>query len=69
LNGNVRNEAQGLAKILRESLGETVLVPSRPKVVARPAPAATTAKKGAAPAKPGTPEPSGDGANPFGSLQ
>jgi len=69
LNGNVRNEAQGLAKILRESLGETVLVPARPKVVARPAPAAAAAKKGAVAAKPGSPEPSGDGANPFGSLQ
>ncbi|MDB5766608.1 MAG: putative lipoprotein [Collimonas fungivorans] len=72
LNGNVRTEAQGLAKILRESLGETVLVPPRPKAVARPAPAAAAAaaaKKGAVPAKPGTPEPSGDGANPFGSLQ
>ncbi|WP_211463033.1 tetratricopeptide repeat protein [Collimonas silvisoli] len=68
LNGNVRSEAQGLAKILRESLGETVLVPARPKVVARPA--AATAKKGAVAAKPGaTPEPSGDAANPFGSLQ
>ncbi|AMP06153.1 tetratricopeptide repeat protein [Collimonas pratensis] len=66
LNGNVRNEAQGLAKILRESLGETVLVPARPKAVVRPA----VPKKGAVAAKPGTtPEPSGDGANPFGSLQ
>jgi predicted Zn-dependent protease len=69
LNGNVRSEAQGLAKILRESLGETVLVPARPKVVARPA-ATSSAKKGAVAAKPGaTPEPSGDAANPFGSLQ
>ncbi|AIY42706.1 TPR repeat [Collimonas arenae] len=66
LNGNVRTEAQGLAKILRESLGETVLVPARPKVVTRPA----ATKKGAVAAKPGaTPEPSGDGTNPFGSLQ
>ncbi|MEO6919019.1 MAG: tetratricopeptide repeat protein [Collimonas sp.] len=68
LNGNVRSEAQGLAKILRESLGETVLVPARPKVVARP----PVAKKGAVATKPGTTpdQPaSGDGANPFGSLQ
>ena len=33
LSGTVRNEAQELAKLLRENLGETVLVPARPKVV------------------------------------
>ncbi|MBX9902294.1 MAG: hypothetical protein K2Y28_16075 [Burkholderiaceae bacterium] len=31
LSGTVRNEAQELAKLLRENLGETVLVPVRPK--------------------------------------
>ncbi|MFC5473592.1 tetratricopeptide repeat protein [Paraherbaspirillum soli] len=68
LNGNVRSEAQGLAKILRESLGETVLLPAnppRPKVI-RP-----VVKKGAVPtSKPSTPaEPASGEANPFGSLQ
>ena len=33
LSGSVRNEAQDLAKLLRESLGESILVPSNKKVV------------------------------------
>ena len=66
LNGGVLSDAQNQTRLLRESLGETVLVPARPKAVVRPA----VPKKGAVAAKPGaTPEPSGDGANPFGSLQ
>jgi hypothetical protein len=36
LSGTVQNEAQELAKLLRENLGETVLVPVRPKVANNP---------------------------------
>lgn len=41
LSGSIRTESQDLAKLLRESLGEQVLVPPPPP------PAATTAKAGA----------------------
>lgn len=73
LNGSVRLEAQGLAKILRDSLGETVLVPAKPRAATAPAPskAATSAGRRGAPAR-GKAEPDADtstNANPFGALQ
>jgi hypothetical protein len=48
LSGSLRTESQDLAKLLRESLGETVLVPPSPpvrEVATRPT---RTAKKAAA---------------------
>jgi tetratricopeptide (TPR) repeat protein len=66
LNGGTRTEAEDLAKVLRELLGEPVLVPSakpaaspvanRPRAArpaaAAPAPAASPAPKPAAPSNP-----------------
>jgi hypothetical protein len=62
LSGNVKTEAEELAKLLRTSLREDDLVP-RKQVPARSKPAATTTA-GASPAK------SGSGASdPFGALK
>ncbi|WP_229498951.1 tetratricopeptide repeat protein [Pseudoduganella ginsengisoli] len=48
LTGPLRTESQDLAKLLRESLGETVLVPPQPTAAAAPARTpARTAKKAA----------------------
>ena len=50
LSGSLRTESQDLAKLLRESLGEQVLVPPAREKVAPPAarpPVATPARKGA----------------------
>ncbi|MCU6499126.1 hypothetical protein LPN04_15115 [Rugamonas sp. A1-17] len=44
LSGSLRTESQDLAKLLRESLGETVLVPPAPAPVAAPARNTTAAK-------------------------
>jgi tetratricopeptide (TPR) repeat protein len=60
LNGDVKSEAQDLAKLLRSSLGEDVLVP-RPKPAPKPKPAAAAA---AAPAKS-----SSSSSDPFGALK
>lgn len=62
LSGSVRNEAQDLAKLLRTSLGEEVLVPraARKEATRRPAPTAS-----AAPA----PRPSAASSDPFGALK
>jgi tetratricopeptide (TPR) repeat protein len=60
LSGNIRTESQDLAKLLRESLGETVLVPT---VAEKPAKPARTARKTAQP-KASTPS-----ADPFGALK
>jgi hypothetical protein len=78
LTGSVRNEAQGLTRMLRDSLGEQVLVPAqpappRPTPPPRP-PAATPSASPVAttPAKPAgaPPAPSGGGSNnPFGALK
>ncbi|MFZ6648925.1 hypothetical protein ACO0LO_24585 [Undibacterium sp. TJN25] len=81
LTGSVRTEAQDLAKLLRESLGETVLVPTRGKpavAAAKPAVAAGaagTATAAAVPratkgvsAKPPVEAQKAD-SNPFGSLK
>ena len=74
LTGSIRTEAQDLARTLRDSLGERVLVPvstptSSPE--SRPAPPRVVAKPpadrpaAAPPAKPTT----GGGSSPFGVLQ
>lgn len=74
LTGSVRTEAQDLAKLLRESLGETVLVPARAKPVVSSTSKPTTATsspsaaKGAA-SKPATVEAQKSDSNPFGSLK
>ncbi len=63
LTGPLRTESQDLAKLLRESLGETVLVPPQPVQAATPPrPPARTAKK--APAKRET-----SSADPFSALK
>lgn len=75
LSGTVKNEAQDLAKLLRENLGETVLVPPptaaapRPRVSAPLAmkPVAASSKPTSASAKVDTPD-SGK-SNPFGGLK
>lgn len=79
LSGSVKTEAQDLAKLLRENLGEAVLVPPGPKVaehvVRRPRPPGIVKveKTGVAPAKGAAPaSPEGDGkpsSNPFGGLK
>jgi tetratricopeptide (TPR) repeat protein len=63
LNGDVKSEAQDLAKLLRSSVGEDVLVPTRPKPVARPKPTSTAAA-GPGPAKSGS-----SSSDPFGALK
>lgn len=71
LEGSVKVEAQNLAKLIRESLGERILVPasSTEPVRTSPAPARTPpARVGAAPARaPETPEKRGG--NPFDVLK
>jgi hypothetical protein len=78
LTGSVRSEAQDLAKVLRESLGERVLVPApaaapisvpAPAAVApRPAPRAVAAPRPAAPVPAPAPA-AGGGGSPFGILK
>lgn len=66
LSGSLRTESQDLAKLLRESLGETVLVPPPPPPVQQAA-AVTRAKavrKGRA-----KPQENDASANPFGALK
>ncbi|QNA88754.1 tetratricopeptide repeat protein [Massilia sp. Dwa41.01b] len=63
LNGNVKSEAEELAKLLRTSLGETDLVPGKKNLAPRPRPVPTTASA-ASPSKP--PATSSD---PFGALK
>lgn len=66
LNGTVKTEAQDLAKLLRESLGETVLFPTaatQPPVTPTK-PNTSKGKRGKAKA-----EDSSSGANPFGALK
>ena len=61
LNGDVKSEAQDLAKLLRSSLGEEVLVPTKPKPVPKPPkpPASTTPSRTAA----------SSSNDPFGALK
>lgn len=68
LSGSIRSEAQSLTKVLRESLGEQVLVPV---VTPRPAPPPPAVQprppaRASAPAAPSTPS---GGGNPFGALK
>ncbi|MBS1140756.1 MAG: putative lipoprotein [Proteobacteria bacterium] len=75
LKGDARPDALGLAKVMRETLGEEVLVPpviddpkkKKPAPVYRPKPAAAPAT-GAQPVSGGAPS-SGGGGNPFGALK
>lgn len=82
LAGDVRTDAQVLAKMLRDTLGEQALFPAeqpakaqprRARVVMRSAPATTEAANhgGAAPAAPATPAAGNGGgsADPFGALR
>ena len=74
LSGSIRTESQDLAKLLRESLGETVLVPTAEKPAKAPAKSTAAANSGAAaaaaarkaPAKAAASTPSAD---PFGALK
>jgi tetratricopeptide (TPR) repeat protein len=71
LTGSVRNEAQDLAKVLRESLGEKVLVPA-PVVVEttrKPRPAARPAKVRATPNADAKESVPAGGGSPFGGLK
>lgn len=63
LSGSLRTESQDLAKLLRESLGEQVLVPPAPRARAAAAPAATRT-----PARKGAKPPAETSANPFDGL-
>jgi tetratricopeptide (TPR) repeat protein len=65
LSGSIRTESQDLAKLLRESLGETVLVPPAATVQPPPPPARgkVTAKKG------GKAKQEDSSANPFDALK
>jgi tetratricopeptide (TPR) repeat protein len=68
LNGSLRSEAQDLAKLLRTSLGEDVLVPT-PNLIARK-PAPVPAKKGAAANAPAPRNSNQTNTNdPFGGLK
>lgn len=53
INGDVKSEAQDLAKLLRTSLGQEELVAPRPKPPTRTKPAGTTTTATAATPKPG----------------
>ncbi len=65
LSGSIRTESQDLAKLLRESLGEQVLVPPPPAPAPAPAKGVVAkGKKGKAKAADG-----GSGADPFGALK
>lgn len=74
LSGSVRQEAQELARVLRESIGESVLVPQvKPGAAAKPAnryPVRPIRREPDAPPKPGAPGAEGGGTgNPFGLLR
>ena len=64
LSGSIRTESQDLAKLLRESLGEQVLVPPAP-----PAPAKAVAAKGRVKPKAKPAAAGASGADPFGALR
>ncbi|NRR33111.1 hypothetical protein HSX11_23345 [Oxalobacteraceae bacterium] len=78
LNGSLRSEAQDLARLLRNSLGEDVLVPSAgvrkpgPPPVKKAGTLATTAGPSAAPASAAPPAKNSgqsSGSDPFGALK
>lgn len=62
LSGPLRTESQDLAKLLRESLGETVLVPAAPAVQARDKQPARVPRKGQS-------KTADSSANPFDGLK
>lgn len=65
LNGDVKSEAQDLAKLLRTSLGETVLVkPETVKTVARPRPPSNASNTSTASSKPAS-----NDKDPFSGLK
>lgn len=66
LSGSIRTESQDLAKLLRESLGETVLVPPAPAPTQTAAPARG---KVPAAAKKGKAKSGETSANPFDALK
>jgi len=77
LTGSVQSEAQNLAKVLRESLGERVLVPTTTQPAATLAPSPSVAPPvrpvrrvapKSAPPPPSSPS-AGGSASPFGSLR
>jgi hypothetical protein len=65
LSGSIRTESQDLARLLRESLGEQVLVPPP----APAAPARAVAAKGRARPKAKPAATGSTGADPFGALK
>jgi tetratricopeptide (TPR) repeat protein len=73
LSGSIRTESQDLAKLLRESLGETVLVPTADKPAKAPAKstgaANNTAAAAAARKAPGKAAASTPSADPFSALK
>lgn len=73
LTGTLRTEAQDLAKLLRESLGENVLVPKTKMAAVTPMkfPASTRLPAAGGKAGVGTKTAEGDGgnSNPFGALK
>lgn len=64
LSGTVRTEAQDLAKLLRNSLGEEVLVPA-----SRPTPRTTTPKARPSTATAAASQPAKSNGDPFGALK
>lgn len=74
LKGDARSDAVGLAKVMRDTLGEDVLVPPDDKkkkpapVVVRPKPAAVAVSPQPVGQKPQTPATASAG-NPFGALK
>lgn len=68
LNGSLRSEAQELAKLLRTSLGEEVLVPSQAAPAHRPLPGRKAAATATVPARNSKPN-SQANADPFDALK
>jgi len=68
LQGSVRSEAQDLAKLLRTSLGEEVLVSSRPAARREPAPRRTASQPALAAPAPARPASASNG-SPFDVLK
>ena len=64
LSGNVKTEAEELAKLLRTSLGEDVLVPGAGRRVVPPKPKSPGTTTTAAGPKPGS-----GSSDPFGALK
>lgn len=69
ISGSLRNEAQDLAKILRENLGETALVAKPHKKPVHQSKPVTSSTAPAASAKHVTPATTSASSNPFGALK